>query len=119
MEQRKKRKLADTDCSEVDGQKQAYVSNAEAQHKVTATPAAMQPGNAVRAKSAKPGGQAVKKARKGKKADKAANPKQQLVQTVALGNLAADTTAQVIELARSAGKVGPLPALQLHIFTVK
>ncbi len=49
---------------------------------------------------------ASKKARKQKEGIKTAtNPKQQLVRTVALGNLASGTKAQAVAMAQAAGKV--------------
>ena len=66
---------------------------------------ALKPAKPDAAKSTKLSSHALKKARKQRKVDKKANPKQQLVQTVALGNLTAETTAQAMELARAAGKV--------------
>ena len=57
-------------------------------------------------KSPKPSVKAKKKARNGTDVSKtAANPKQQLLRTVALGNLQAEYKAEAVAMARAAGKV--------------
>lgn len=70
------------------------------------------------AKPAKLSARASKKARKQKEGNKpAANPKQQLVRTVAVGSLQADTKQQAIAMAQAAGKVLDLSLVSLAIHT--
>lgn len=102
MEQRKKRKLGEVDAAPAPADPQTKAPGADAEP----APAALQKGKVAGPKAAKANNRALKKARKEKKvAGTMTNPKQQLVRTVALGNLSADTRARAIEMARAAGEV--------------
>ncbi len=103
--ERKKRKLGDLDGSaqpSTVGKPATDETAAETQKPAAAKAQRTEAAS----KSSKLSARASKKARKQKKGSKsAANPKQQLVRTVALGNLQPDTKAQAIALVQAAGKV--------------
>lgn len=103
--ERKKRKLGDLDGSaqpSTVGKPATDETAAETQKPAAAKAQRTEAAS----KSSKLSARASKKARKQKEGSKsAANPKQQLVRTVALGNLQPDTKAQAIALAQAAGKV--------------
>ncbi|KAL0051511.1 hypothetical protein WJX82_008930 [Trebouxia sp. C0006] len=105
--ERKKRKLGD-----LDGSAQPSTVTKPATDETAAVAKTQQPAAAkvqqteTAPKPPKLSARASKKARKQKEGSKpAANPKQQLVRTVALGNLQPDAKAQAIALAQAAGKV--------------
>ena len=108
--ERKKRKLGD-----LDGSAQPSTVTKPATDETAAVAETQQPAAAkvqqtkTAPKPPKLSARASKKARKQKEGSKpAANPKQQLVRTVALGNLQPDAKAQAIALAQAAGKVPKL-----------
>ena len=111
LEDRKKRKLGQIDeaapaiditAAKANPTTQQAPVTAVAQ---TAAPRAQQ----ITTQGSKTSVKAAKKARNKKDVSKtAANPKQQLLRTVALGNLQADCKAEAVELAKAAGKVPTL-----------
>ncbi|KAL0026427.1 hypothetical protein WJX79_009181 [Trebouxia sp. C0005] len=103
--ERKKRKLGDRDGSAQPGTVAKPATDETAAESQQPSAAKVQRTEAA-SKPPKLSARASKKARKQKEGSKsAANPKQQLVRTVALGNLKPDTKAQAIALAQAAGTV--------------
>lgn len=106
--ERKKRKLGDLDGSAQPSTVAKPATDETAAETQQPAAAKVQRTEAA-SKAPKLSARASKKARKQKEGSKsAANPKQQLVRTVALGNLQPDTKAQAIALAQAAGKVHKL-----------
>ncbi|DBA82043.1 TPA: hypothetical protein ACH3X1_007738 [Trebouxia sp. C0004] len=115
--ERKKRKLGDLDGS-AQPSTVAKLATDETAAETQKPAAAKAQRTEAASKPPKLSVRASKKARKQKEGSKsAANPKHQLVRTVALGNLQPDTKAQAIALAQAAGKVESIadPPLDLDI----
>ena len=111
LNDRKKRKLGDVDSSAQPGAEAANANDSgsmpvrAAASLASSAPTAVQPKPAA-AKTPKISARASKKARKQQEGIKpAANPKQRLVRTVALGNLQSETKEEALAMAQAAGKV--------------
>ena len=112
LNDRKKRKLGDLDSSAQPGAEAANANDSgtkpvtEAASLASSAPTAVQSKPASAKSPPQVSARASKKARKQREGIKpAANPKQRLVRTVALGNLQPGTKEEALAMAQAAGKV--------------